>query len=398
VLVFITIAVPVQLDGNWVTSLWVGEAALLFWIGRTKGVVVYEKLSYPLMILAFISLLHDWATLYDNYMLGQPETKITPIFNDVFLSSLLFIAAFAFIHLLNRNKKYSAPETIREGFFRLMPFLIPAILVFTIYFALRMEIDTYYSQLMLDSQVIIPVQGQDYPDYHWNMDLERYKTIWLLNYSLLFVTLLSLINLKRLKSEAFGLLNIALNVLAIIAFLVQGLLTLSELRESYLHQTLAEYYYITTYNLYIRYICYAFVALTIYACYRYVKSGLIKHDLRIHFDLLLHTSILWIASAELIHLLDLVHSDNSYKIGLSILWGTYSLLLISLGIGMKKKHLRIGAIGLFAVTLAKLFLYDISHLDTISKTIVFVSLGILLLIISFLYNKYKFIISDEIKA
>src|SRR5690606_5054601 len=29
VLVFITIAIPVQLNGNWVTLLWVGEAALL---------------------------------------------------------------------------------------------------------------------------------------------------------------------------------------------------------------------------------------------------------------------------------------------------------------------------------------------------------------------------------
>ena len=59
------------------------------------------------------------------------------------------------------------------------------------------------------------------------------------------------------------------------------------------------------------------------------------------------------------------------------------------------KNLRIGAIVLFSITLIKLFFYDISHLDTLSKTIVFVSLGILLLIISFLYNKFKDIIFDE---
>ncbi|MFT6747920.1 MAG: putative membrane protein, partial [Glaciecola sp.] len=68
---------------------------------------------------------------------------------------------------------------------------------------------------------------------------------------------------------------------------------------------------------------------------------------------------------------------------------------VVLGIINKKQHLRIGAIILFAVTLIKLFLYDISHLDTIAKTIVFMSLGVLLLIVSFLYNKYKHIISDE---
>ena len=88
-------------------------------------------------------------------------------------------------------------------------------------------------------------------------------------------------------------------------------------------------------------------------------------------------------------------SDASYKLALSILWGVYALFLVVIGIWKNKKHLRIGAIIIFTLTLVKLFAYDISHLNTISKTIVFVSLGILLLIISFLYNKYKANIADE---
>ncbi|RZL57792.1 MAG: DUF2339 domain-containing protein, partial [Pedobacter sp.] len=87
-----------------------------------------------------------------------------------------------------------------------------------------------------------------------------------------------------------------------------------------------------------------------------------------------------------------------YKLGLSILWGIYSLFLISMGLAKNKKHLRIGAMVLFGITLIKLFIYDIAYLSTISKTIVFVSLGILLLIISFLYNKYKHLIIDDAKA
>tara|TARA_B110000261_G_C13004227_1_gene325491 strand:- start:593 stop:949 length:357 start_codon:yes stop_codon:yes gene_type:complete len=114
------------------------------------------------------------------------------------------------------------------------------------------------------------------------------------------------------------------------------------------------------------------------------------------FDFLLHTTVLWIASSELINIMDLAESSQSYKLGLSILWGAYSLFLIAIGIWKHKKYLRIWAISVFVVTLVKLFFYDISHLDTISKTIVFVSLGVLLLITSFLYNKYKHIISNEI--
>jgi uncharacterized membrane protein len=113
------------------------------------------------------------------------------------------------------------------------------------------------------------------------------------------------------------------------------------------------------------------------------------------FDFVFYFSLWIIASSELLNWMDIFGYNESYKLGLSILWGVYALFLIILGISQNKKHLRIGAIALFALTLAKVFLYDIAELDTISKTIVFVSLGILLLTISFLYNKYKHLIIDK---
>ncbi|MEM7485332.1 MAG: DUF2339 domain-containing protein [Bacteroidota bacterium] len=126
-----------------------------------------------------------------------------------------------------------------------------------------------------------------------------------------------------------------------------------------------------------------------------IKKTFMGINFKIPFEILIHTSILWIASSELLNWMDIYGSDQSYKLGLSILWGLYSLLLIVLGIWKKKKYLRIVAIVLFGITLLKLFFYDIASLNTISKTIVLVSLGVLLLIISFLYNKYKHIITDE---
>ena len=152
------------------------------------------------------------------------------------------------------------------------------------------------------------------------------------------------------------------------------------------------------FNLWIRYIALLFLALIFYVTYKEIKQAYIKIKLSIPFELILHTSILWIASSELIHWMDFFNSSQSYKLGLSILWGIYSLLLIILGLWKQKKYLRISAICLFTITLIKLFFYDISHLNTIAKTIVFVSLGVLLLIISFLYNKYKTLISDEAKS
>jgi uncharacterized membrane protein len=186
-----------------------------------------------------------------------------------------------------------------------------------------------------------------------------------------------------------------LNSIVIVFFLFVGLYELSELRESYMDRSANEHYQVGAWNILIRYVSYFFVGLAFYANYTYTRKEFLKLGFNIGFDLLLYISILWISSSELINWMDLLEFSQSYKLGLSILWGIFSLLLIALGIWKNKKHIRLMAISLFGITLVKLFIYDISHLDTIAKTIVFVSLGVLLLIISFLYNKYKHIITNE---
>ncbi len=393
VLVFITIAIPVQLDGSWVTILWAGEAALLFWIGRTKDVPFYEKLSYSLIILAFMSILHDWATVYNSYNPEQPDTRITPLFNVNFLSSLIVTGAFGFINFLNRKM----PSSSLQGkmLYKFMSFLIPIVLLFTIYYTFRMEIENYWDQLYADSALSITPEGADHPVHYRNHDLMKFKMIWIIIYTLLFVSALLFVNLKKLKNKILGWTGLGLTAMVMLVYLTEGLYELSELRESYLSQDLSQYYHITAFNISIRYVSYLFVVLALVTGNRYISQEIREENIRKAFDLLLHISIVWIASSELINWLDIMGSAQSYKLGLSILWGVYSFLLIALGIWKKKQYLRIGAIVLFGLTLLKLFFYDISHLDTIAKTIVFVSLGVLLLLISFLYNKYKNFMADE---
>ena len=117
-----------------------------------------------------------------------------------------------------------------------------------------------------------------------------------------------------------------------------------------------------------------------------------KADMKLYMHLFLALSTLWVLSSELFHWLDFAGYKSADKLGLSILWGVFSLILIIIGIWNKLKYLRVAAIILFGITLLKLSIYDIRGMDSLSKTIVFISLGILLLIISFLYNKYRKII------
>lgn len=397
-LIFLTITIPVQLDGNWVTILWVFQASLLYWIGRTKNSPVYEKLSYPLMLLSFLSIFQQWEIVYNAYNPEMPETRLMPLFNIQFLTSALVIANFSFIYYISRSKRYSPSSDIRKDLLTAFSFGLPVMLLVLLYLSFMLEISNYWNQLYLDSATQTATNTADSSVAYMNYDLKKYKTVWLINYSMLYLSLLIFVNIKRLKNQLLGNAVLILSSVIMFIFLTQGLYELSELRESYLQQTLAEYYTRSSFNIIIRYFSFGFVALTIFSMYKCIRQDFmapVAVGVKKSFDIMLYTTIIWVVSSEWLTWMDILKSTHSYKLGLSILWGIYALLLIVIGIWKQKKHLRVSAITLFAFTLLKLFFYDISHLSTIAKTIVLVSLGVLLLIISFLYNKYKHLISDE---
>ncbi|MDR1666264.1 MAG: DUF2339 domain-containing protein [Bacteroidales bacterium] len=356
-LVFITIAIPVQLEGNWVTLAWACEAALLFRIGRTGGAPVYEKMSFPVMLFALFSLIRDWSERGDH---------LTPVFNICFLTSFLFAAAFGWVVLSNRRHPAGLPQ---RGWMRLILPSAVSLALLSFYMAFFWEIYHYGTDI-------------------FSHNVLHFRNVWLLSYSLFFFAALSAVNILKIKSKSFSKALLGVNVVATLFFLTLGLYALSELRENYLDYP-DEF---SHFNIGIRYIAYLPAAGMLAVIYRQVHHQTLGiGKLRIPVELFLHLSILWMISSELIHWLDM-GGVQSYKLGLSILWGFYSLALIVSGILKKKKHLRIGAISLFGITLYKLFFYDMQALDTIAKTVVFIALGILLLVISFLYNKYKHLI------
>lgn len=82
-------------------------------------------------------------------------------------------------------------------------------------------------------------------------------------------------------------------------------------------------------------------------------------------------------------------SKNSRNLFLSLWWITYSAILIGTGIAWRSALLRKIAIGLFFVTIAKVFLFDLLSLDLGYLIVSFISLGVILISVSFYYNKHK---------
>lgn len=395
VLVFVTIAVPIQLNGNWVTLLWAGEAVLLFWIGRAKKVWIYERLSYPLILLAFFSLIHDWMHLYYEYNPEVPgSVRLIPLWNVQFMTSILFSGCFGLINYIHQRNPFTTRASGQKEIKSFIDFILPAVLLVTLYFTFLMEIANYWNQYFKDS-LIKDKNGNPV----WDLDLNLLKYIWMLNYTSFFLAMLMLINNRKIRSAMLGKILLGLGAFAVFIFLTRELLVLSELRESYLAGELNKFYQHNAGHILIRYVIYLFSGFLFYSLYRSIKQDFLNNpdlNLKILFEIGLAVSVVWVLSSEWINIMDVLRFTESYRLGLSILWGISALVLVIIGIWKRKKHLRIAAIGLFAITLMKLFFYDLTHLDTIAKTIVFVSLGILLLIISFLYNKYRHLIYSEV--
>jgi uncharacterized membrane protein len=85
------------------------------------------------------------------------------------------------------------------------------------------------------------------------------------------------------------------------------------------------------------------------------------------------------------------------KTALPVLWGLASFALMWFGMRYKTRVLRIISLTLFSITLVKLFAFDIENIPAAGKIAAFFCLGVLLLIISFMYQKVKNIIADDSK-
>jgi uncharacterized membrane protein len=387
-LVFVTIAVPVQFDGNWVTLLWISQAGLLFYIGRTKVEPVYEYISYPLILLSFLSICQEWGNVVFNSLSKDQLHNVIPFINIQFCTSVLYIGILAMILYLFLNKKFKSPFTEGDALKGLLDYILPGLFFIVVYMAFRVEISVYWNQLYMSSA--IEVTNTDLPVRSvYNSDLNSYKVIWMVNYSLLYLAVLTFINIRYIKNEVFGIVIFWISFVTLFVFLFQSLFSLSELRESYINRLLSANFDIPVFNIVIRYVSFLFAGLSLFMLNLWIGKEKQPDYYSITFRLLFHLTILWILSSEMLNIMDLIGNSHSYRFGLSILSGVYALMLIGLGISGRKRYLRIAAIALFAATLLKLFFYDITELDTIMKTVLFLALGVLMLIISFLYNKYK---------
>ena len=386
IITFTTIAVPVQFDGNYVTLIWSVEAATLFFFGRARAVRLFEWLSYPVMALAAASMTIDWINVYADRSLVNPAVPM-PFANGGLITGLVFVAACGFIHFINRTEKENSVMDADQ--IRMFGYGAAGVGLFALYNAFRMEFGNYFH--------LLAVTNGAHPD------LVRFDIIAQLNYTMLFLIVMAVVNLRKVRSIMTGGVNLALLVLALVFAATVGMMTLYELRVSYLGGNAFGLFGLPGMNVVARYITFVFVVGALVSVFEYARDDLFNKSSTaawraLAFDGLLYPCLLVLSSCELMNVAAHLRVQDADKFGISILWGVFALTVIVIGIAKAKKHLRIGAFVLLGATLIKLFFYDATDLPTIPKTILFVSLGLLMLGISFLYNKFRNVIFASVGA
>ena len=87
--------------------------------------------------------------------------------------------------------------------------------------------------------------------------------------------------------------------------------------------------------------------------------------------------------------------EQTHKFGYPILWGVTSFVMVVLGLRNKNKQLRVIGLSLFSLIVLKLFLFDVWGMNEGGKILAFVLLGVLLLVVSFMYQRLKKILSND---
>lgn len=370
VLTFISLAAPIQLEGNYITLFWAAEAVLLLWLSQKSGITLMKAASAVVTALMLISLLMDWNNLYFTSDLTMPI-----IFNKAYITGIVSLASLLLCNYLIRFEKtfleYIQPYKIFLTLFAL------AVLYACNYLELQHQLNVYFR----DNATIVIIIG---------------------TYNMLYVTGLLLSLRKLMPSGQTSEVAAMLGVVSIFSFLV-----------FYHHQ------FVTARNNFAIYVTipptgfifhYVFVALLLVIAVISLRSAQKLEEFNAKsynvYSWFYVLFFVFLASAELDHVVVLLGASDAesmlrvltqnHKIGYPILWGLASFILIAIGLKTKKKHLRIISLTLMLLTLVKLFLVDIRGISEGGKIAAFISLGILLLIVSFMYQRLKkLLLADE---
>ncbi len=109
--------------------------------------------------------------------------------------------------------------------------------------------------------------------------------------------------------------------------------------------------------------------------------------------------LIWAMSAEVLGWVGMGTAQrygdvSAESIALSALWSLYAAALLAVGIMRRYRPARIMAMILFGIVIAKSFIYDVWTLERLYRIIAFIGLGVVLLVVSYVYQSHRQSVRD----
>ena len=386
-LTFITLAIPVQFSGNSITIFWAIEAVMLLWLAQKSQIKSYRFAAMIVHVLMLFSLALDWLVYF-----GSKDLPI--VRNPIFIAGIVVVASLVAVSYRLRHETEKLSRfglTFNPKFYRSVT-RIGAII--TGYFVGLFEV------------------------FHQSLQYFEFNGFLALSvcYHLLFSAVLCFILFRNRTAIDAKIVNLVavFNILVFTLFFAR--IPFSEFRENSINgtnQNIAYYLHLLSLVSIVYFWCLIYKSNTKEKVFSVFNSKLAIWCAALILVLLtsnevvlqgLHMMKLPIDELALnvrIYEVPELISAARYKIiktGLPVLWGILAFILLLWGIKKQIKQLRIIALALLGITIVKLFVYDISNVSETGKIIAFILLGVLILVISFIYQKIKVLVVDENKT
>lgn len=339
---FVSIGIPMQFDTANLVMLWAAEAVLLLWLFTREKDRIFEVGAVVLSLLTIASLLF-------YRLLGTPlaDPGESLFLNGNFLV-MLFISAVAFVVaiILQRNRDLFSEDR------RLIAYSPCNAVAYAVGFGIL------YVAFWDDFHIHV---GSPVADYA----------------SLLSANVLLCVGAFVLRNR-FGMDRYKVPY-DVTVYLAAGLYAAAVWNNASTEADL------------LRWIM-TFVTMAYLA---YVMRGLLlamPDNRNQHTEFAIIATLVWLTGTRL--LVTSFHEEN-FSTAFSLSLGLAAFILMCAGMRYHSKEVRIVSLAEFGIVLGKLIFNDVWTMSALGKIIVFISLGILLLTLSFLYQKLKDVLFNE---
>ena len=354
-----TTAIGVQLQGSTLTIFWAIEAVVLLMLFRKVKMEIFANASYLLTVLTVFSMMRDWA---NANLLESNSAVLTPFGNGVFLTGLVVAVVFFVMYWLHHRHLKSEEAALHAQLYRFLGLAV------------------CYVALLIETIHLLAPSG-------------RMENMVLAGSLLTAVYLIGVLFWARLSREdGFQRSAFSLSMVFAAAMVLSYAFWFASMQRAFIWNAPEGDLFPAQFFLYPAVITLVSLGFVLGRKVFSAREGMVNRliwatvFLVTFFSSVLLDSIVAVAGGSL---------PLTHKIGYPMLWGLIGFGAIALGMRQNLRHFRIAGLALFLLIIVKLFAYDILSVPTGGKIAAFISLGVLLLVVSFMYQRLKKLVVDD---